>query len=546
MSDEWNSATPVNGSSPAGLPANGPASDRTARRARFADPTPDRLPPHSIEAEQGVLGCVLLKPMESIPVVRKRLRDEEGGEFYDLKHREVWLTLCRMYDDRLAGKPLCSTETAGDGIDLITLQQRLKDHQKLEAVGGLAYLAALPDAVPSAVNIEYYLEIVAEKFVVRQTIAFCTEAAARMFEWPGQVDHLLKELQGDFDRIAAQRSSEDQAPVRLKAAGHWGEEVWNEFMGVHCGEELGLALPIEFKFRVRLEECTLVTGDDGSGKSTFLNYAALHLAEAGLKTLIASFEMPPKKTLRMLISQLAGTREFPDNTPGQRLFKRALHWINERFYLYDFLGIGDWRDVLATFRYAARHLGVKAFILDSVMRIGIMDDDYGTQGLAAAQFARFAQVEGVHLFLVIHENKGSEGKAKVRGSKLWTANADNIIKIERNQEKQIKLEELWEDLKEERKQETPNLKDIAGFEKQVAVWKGKWDARALLLKQRDMGSQQNAGKYFYFDGRCFQYREHREDQPVNWLERWKREAAAVAEQAGGGERELGGEGEGET
>jgi hypothetical protein len=61
-----------------------------------------------------------------------------------------------------------------------------------------------------------------------------------------------------------------------------------------------------------------------------------------------------------------------------------------------------------------------------------------------------------------------------------------------------------------------------------------------------MGSQQNAGKYFYFDGRCFQYREHREDQPVNWLERWKREAAAVAEQAGGGERELGGEGEGET
>jgi energy-coupling factor transporter ATP-binding protein EcfA2 len=492
----------------------------------------DKLPPHSIEAEQGALGCCLLAPLETIPVARKRLKDVEGLEFYDLRHREIWLTLGRMFDDRIAGKPICSND-AQSGIDLITVQQRLKDVGRLEDVGGLAYLAELPDKVPSAANLEHYLIILIEQFAARELLRTCTDTASRALQFPGQIDHLLSTLQHDFDRIAALRVTEGDVPQRLKAAGAWGEEVWNEFMGIHCNEEQGWTLPIEFKFRVRLQECTLFTGDDGSGKSTFLNYAALHLANQGARTLIASFEMPPKKTLRMLITQLVGTREFPDSNAGHALFRKALAWINSRFYIYDFLGIGDWRDVLSTFRYAAEHLGVNVFILDSVMRIGIADDDYGAQGLAAAQFAQFAQAAGVHLFLVIHENKGSEGKAKVRGSKLWTANADNIVKIERNQDKGIKLDELWADIVAERASKAPDQGFIDQTTKKMDELREKWDARAVLLKQRDMGSQQNAAKYFYYDGRCFQYREHRSDAAVNWMSRWGKKTELQNEQKGG-------------
>ncbi len=54
------------------------------------------------------------------------------------------------------------------GIDLITLQQRLKDRQQLDGVGGLAYLSSLPDAVPSAASLDYYLDIVIEKYLLRK------------------------------------------------------------------------------------------------------------------------------------------------------------------------------------------------------------------------------------------------------------------------------------------------------------------------------------------------------------------------------------------
>src|ERR1041385_5187204 len=110
----------------------------------------DRLPPHSPEAEQGVLGCVLLSPNECMGESINKLKS--GAEaFYDLRHQTIYSALVEMYDSR-------------EAIDIITLQQRLKNKQLLEEVGGIPYLATLPDAVPSAANLSYYLDIVQQKF----------------------------------------------------------------------------------------------------------------------------------------------------------------------------------------------------------------------------------------------------------------------------------------------------------------------------------------------------------------------------------------------
>ncbi len=114
--------------------AAGAAADlKKARRQKAARadarPTMDRLPPHSPEGEQGVLGCVLLSPNECMGECIEKLKD--GGEvFYDLRHQTIYETLAEMYDAR-------------EAIDLITLQQRLKDKQLLEQVGGIAYLSQL-------------------------------------------------------------------------------------------------------------------------------------------------------------------------------------------------------------------------------------------------------------------------------------------------------------------------------------------------------------------------------------------------------------------
>src|SRR6266705_1607810 len=116
----------------------------------------DRLPPHSPEAEQGVLGCVLLSPNDCMGECIEKFKS--GAEvFYDLRHQTIFGTLAEMYDSR-------------EAIDLITLQQRLKNKQLLDEVGGIPYLAGLPDTVPSSANLTYYLEIVQEKYLLRKMI----------------------------------------------------------------------------------------------------------------------------------------------------------------------------------------------------------------------------------------------------------------------------------------------------------------------------------------------------------------------------------------
>src|SRR5437773_7824390 len=93
------------------------------RRAAQADVTKvDRLPPHSPEAEQGVLGCVLLSPNECMGECIEKLK--EGAEvFYDLRHQTIFTTLSAMYDAR-------------EAIDIITVQPRLTHQTLPEQVGG--------------------------------------------------------------------------------------------------------------------------------------------------------------------------------------------------------------------------------------------------------------------------------------------------------------------------------------------------------------------------------------------------------------------------
>src|SRR6267143_2238879 len=155
---------------------------KKARRTRvnLVDPTKiDRLPPHSLEAEQGVLGCIMLAASECLGECITKLK--AGSEiFYDLRHRTIYDTMVEMYDTKVP-------------IDTITLQQRLKDKQQLDGVGGLAFLSALPDSVPSAANLDYYLTIVQEKRVLRKMIHSCTGVVARAYEHEGEVDGLLDE-----------------------------------------------------------------------------------------------------------------------------------------------------------------------------------------------------------------------------------------------------------------------------------------------------------------------------------------------------------------
>src|SRR5689334_288204 len=157
---------------------------KRVRRPQAAAATLDRLPPHAHDMEQGVLGCILISPNECMGECIEKLKT--GAEtFYDLRHQTIFSKLAEMYDSR-------------QPIDLITLQQKLKDDQLLEQVGGLAYLSTLPDVVPSAANLSYYLDIVKEKYVLRKMIHVCTDVVSRVYDHEGEVDMLMDEVERDI------------------------------------------------------------------------------------------------------------------------------------------------------------------------------------------------------------------------------------------------------------------------------------------------------------------------------------------------------------
>jgi replicative DNA helicase len=100
-----------------------------------------------------------------------------------------------------------------EAIDLITLQQRLKDKGLLEQVGGVAYLLQLQDAAPSAANLSYYLDVVKDKYVLRSMVTVCTDVVGRIYDFEGQVDQLMDEVERDVLQVAESRVSTAIPPI---------------------------------------------------------------------------------------------------------------------------------------------------------------------------------------------------------------------------------------------------------------------------------------------------------------------------------------------
>ena len=181
--------------------AGGLADLKKARRRKMSStetPRTDRLPPHAPEAEQGVLGCILLSPNECLGESIQQIKTEPEV-FYDLRHQTIYSALVEMYDHR-------------DPIDIITLQQHLADRQQLEQVGGIPYLNSLQDGVPSAANLSYYLDIVKEKFLLRKMIHTCTDVIGRVYDFDGDVEALVGQVESEVLRI---NESRDQGNFSL-------------------------------------------------------------------------------------------------------------------------------------------------------------------------------------------------------------------------------------------------------------------------------------------------------------------------------------------
>jgi len=312
----------------------GAAPDLKQSRRRKAAPSPnapklDRLPPHSTEAEQGVLGCVLLSPNDSMGQCITACKG--GAEvFYDPRHQTIYTTLQEMYDARQA-------------IDVVTVQQRLRDRQLLDGVGGLAYLSSLQDAVPSAANLEYYLDIVREKYLLRRLIYTCTDVVGRVYDHEGEVDKLLDEAERDILHVVESGVEDSEQTITELVHEAIGTiERYHSQQGALTGLSTGFADFDKMTTGLHGGEMVVIAARPSMGKTSLAMNIVEHVAlEVGLPVGVFSLEMSASSlVLRMLCSR-AGVnlrdaregfftdRDFPRLTTAAGRLSQAKLFIDD-------------------------------------------------------------------------------------------------------------------------------------------------------------------------------------------------------------------------
>jgi replicative DNA helicase len=253
------------------------------------DSTLDKLPPQNIEAEQSVLGAILLD--NSALTTTLELLDYD--DFYRDSHRRIFLSMTDLFD-------------RNEPIDIITLTDNLKRRNDLDAVGGTSYLTALVSLVPTSANIRYHSKIVREKAMMRGLLRSVTDIASNVYDGELDVEELM-----DF----AEKTVFDLSEKRIKASFVTLKEVIKDSFQMieqlYDKKETITGVPSGFK---ELDELTtgfqrsdliIVGGRPSMGKTAFSLNIAQHVG-VNLNEPVAIFSLEMSKeqlAFRMLCSE---------------------------------------------------------------------------------------------------------------------------------------------------------------------------------------------------------------------------------------------------
>ncbi|MGG4397327.1 replicative DNA helicase [Paenibacillus thiaminolyticus] len=150
----------------------------------------DRIPPQNLEAEQAVLGAILLQS-EALITAMERIQPED---FYDPAHQMIYEAMIELGEEN-------------QPVDLITLTAKLQAKQQLEDVGRISYLTKLANAVPTAANVDYYAQIIEEKSMMRRLIRTATQLVSEGYSGGEDVSGLLSDAERRILEISNRRSS---------------------------------------------------------------------------------------------------------------------------------------------------------------------------------------------------------------------------------------------------------------------------------------------------------------------------------------------------
>ena len=274
----------------------------------MADDSARKLPPHSTEAEESVIGGVLLDNT----ALDRALEILIPEDFYREVHRKIM-------------RAILSLSERHEPVDLVTLADALRSRNELQDVGGAAYLAELAERVPTAANVGYYARIVKDRAILRTLMQTTTEIASRCYEPQADVEKFLDEAEHSIFEISERKTRPSFARLRdiviesMKAV----EQLYER-------KELVTGVPTGYvdldKKTAGLQpgDLVIIAGRPSMGKTALALNIAQHAAmEAGTGTAVFSLEMSKEQLVfRMLCSEArvdqskvragyAGERDYP-------------------------------------------------------------------------------------------------------------------------------------------------------------------------------------------------------------------------------------------
>src|SRR5215831_4110117 len=286
-----------------------------------------RPPPHSVEAEQGVLGSMLISPRDAIAEVVEKIT---ADYFYVPAHQTIFNALVDLWN-------------VGQGIDLITFTQVLRDRNLLESVGGAAAVTNLFTFVPTAANVGYYIDIVRDKYILRSIIAAGTESVRRAYEEQDEVGNLLDEVEQRIfavgeDRFKGQMlSMKDQVMEAIESI----EKLYERKGGI-TGVSTGFIEFDRMTSGMHPSEMIVIAARPSMGKTALAMNIAEHVAiNEKLPVGVFSLEMSSQQLVQRLLCSRArvnlqkvrdgflGERDFPSLTAAASKLAEAKIFIDD-------------------------------------------------------------------------------------------------------------------------------------------------------------------------------------------------------------------------
>src|SRR6266487_902006 len=286
-----------------------------------------RTPPNSVEAEQGVLGSMLISPRDTIAECVEKINEEY---FYVPAHQTIYTVLVELWN-------------AGQAIDLITFTQVLRDRNLLESLGGAAFITGLFTFVPTAANVQYYLDIVRDKYILREIIAAATESVRRAYEEQDEVNNLLDEVEQRIfavgeDRFKGQMlTMKDQVMEAIESI----EKLYERKGGI-TGISTGFVEFDRMTSGMHGAEMIVIAARPSMGKTALVMNIAEHVAvQEKLPVGVFSLEMSSQQLVQRLLCSRArvnlqkvrdgflAERDFPSLTAAASKLAEAKIFIDD-------------------------------------------------------------------------------------------------------------------------------------------------------------------------------------------------------------------------